>query len=41
MNRDIEMLNRGILPDSLNFGLQQNNEIDVYKLAYNLRYKTT
>ena len=41
MNRDIEMLNRGILPDSLNFGLQQNNDIDVYKLAYNLRYKTT
>ena len=41
MNRDIEMLNQGILPDSLNFGLQQNNEIDVYKLAYNLRYKTT
>jgi hypothetical protein len=41
MNRDIELLNRGILPDSLNFGLQQNNEIDVYKLAYNLRYKTT
>jgi len=41
MNKDIELLNRGILPDSLNFGLQQNNEIDVYKLAYNLRYKTT
>ena len=41
MNRDIELLNRGILPDSLNFSLQQNNEIDVYKLAYNLRYKTT
>ena len=41
MNRDIEMLNRGILPDSLNFNINQNNEIDVYKIAYNLRYKTT
>ena len=41
MNRDIELLNRGILPDSLNFNINQNNEIDMYKLAYNLRYKTT
>jgi len=41
MNRDIEMLNKGILPDSLNFGLQQNNELDINKIAYNLRYKTT
>ena len=41
MNRDIAMLNRGILPDSLNFNINQNNEIDMYKLAYNLRYKTT
>ena len=41
MNRDIEMLNRGMLPDSLNFNINQNNEIDMYKLAYNLRYKTT
>jgi len=41
MNRDIEMLNRGILPDSLNFNINQNQEIDVYKIAYNLRYKTT
>ena len=41
MNRDIELLNRGILPDSLNFNLNQNPEIDIYKLAYNLRYKTT
>ena len=40
MNRDIEMLNRGILPDSLNFNSNQNQEIDVYKIAYNLRYKT-
>ena len=41
MNRDIEMLNRGILPDSLNFN--NNNacpDFDIYKLAYNLRYKT-
>ena len=41
MNRDIEMLNRGILPDSLNFNINQNQEIDIYKIAYNLRYKTT
>ena len=41
MNRDIEMLNRGILPDSLNFNLNQSPAIDIYKLAYNLRYKTT
>ena len=41
MNRDIELLNRGILPDSLNFNLNQNPEIDIYKLAYNLRYNTT
>ena len=41
MNRDIEMLNRGILPDSLNFNINQTNEIDMYKLAYNLRYKST
>ena len=41
MNRDIEMLNRGILPDSLNFNINQTNEVDIYKLAYNLRYKTT
>jgi hypothetical protein len=40
MNRDIEMLNRGILPDSLNFNINQTNEIDMYKLAYNLRYKS-
>ena len=41
MNRDIEMLNRGILPDSLNFNINQNQEIDIYKIAYNLRYKMT
>ena len=41
MNRDIYLLNKGILPDSLNFSLNQNNELDVYKIAYNLRYKTT
>ena len=41
MNRDIEMLNRGILPDSLNFNSNPSQEIDVYKIAYNLRYKTT
>lgn len=41
MNKDIdiELLNRGILPDSLNFN--QTREIDIYKVAYNLRYKTT
>ena len=40
MNRDIELLNRGILPDSLNFS-NQRQEFDIYKVAYNLRYKTT
>ena len=39
MNKDIELLNRGILPDSLNFN--QKQEFDIYKVAYNLRYKTT
>ena len=38
MNRDIEMLNRGILPDSLIFNINQNQEIDIYKIAFNLRY---
>jgi hypothetical protein len=41
MNRDIELLNRGILPDSLNFNSDKNHEFDIYKVAYNLRYKTT
>ena len=41
MNRDIEMLNCGILPNSLNYTINQEPDIDVYKLAYNLRYKTT
>ena len=41
MNRDIELLNRGILPDSLNFNNNKNQEFDIYKVAYNLRYKTT
>ena len=41
MNRDIELLNRGILPDSLNFNGNQSQEFDIYKVAYNLRYKTT
>ena len=39
MNRDIEMLNRGILPDSLKFN-NPCSEFDIYKVAYNLRYKT-
>jgi hypothetical protein len=39
MNKDIELLNRGILPDSLNFN--KTPEFDIYKVAYNLRYKTT
>ena len=26
MNRDIELLNRGILPDSLNFNSDKNHE---------------
>ena len=41
MNRDIEMLNRGILHDSLNFNRKNCEEFDIYKVAYNLRYKTT
>ena len=41
MNRDIELLNRGILPDSLNFNRKNCEEFDIYKVAYNLRYKTT
>ena len=41
MNRDIELLNCGILPDSLNFNGNQSQEFDIYKVAYNLRYKTT
>ena len=41
MNRDIELLNCGILPDSLNFNGNQKQEFDIYKVAYNLRYKTT
>ena len=39
MNKDIELLKCGILPDSLNFN--QKQEFDIYKVAYNLRYKTT
>ena len=41
MNRDIELLNRGILPDSLNFNNKNCEQFDIYKVAYNLRYKTT
>ena len=41
MNNDIELLNRGILPDSLNFNKPIEPEFDIHKLAYNLRYKTT
>ena len=41
MNRDIEMLNCGILPNSLNYTINQEPDIDIYKLSYNLRYKTT
>ena len=37
MNKDIELLNRGILPDSLNFNMNNNQEFDIYKVAYNLR----
>jgi hypothetical protein len=29
MNRDIELLNRGILPDSLNFNKNNNQEFDI------------
>ena len=30
MNRDIELLNRGILPDSLNFNGNKSQEFDIY-----------
>lgn len=40
MNRDIELLNRGILPDSLNFNNKNCEQFDIYKVAYNLRYKS-
>ena len=40
MNQDIKLLNRGILPDSLKFNRQQE-ELDLNKVAYNLRYKDT
>ena len=39
MNRDIELLNRGILPESLKFN-NPCQKFDMYKVAYNLRYKT-
>jgi hypothetical protein len=40
MNKDIELLNRGILPDSFKFNMHQG-ELDIEKIAYNLRYKDT
>lgn len=42
MNKDIELLNSGILPDSLRFNKPQDEELlDLNKVAYNLRYKDT
>ena len=42
MNKDIELLNSGILPDSLRFNKSQGEELlDLNKVAYNLRYKDT
>lgn len=40
MNKDIDLLNRGILPESLRFN-QAQEELDFNKIAYNLRYKST
>ena len=38
---DLELLNQGILPDSLNFSLPKKTEhIDVSKIQYNAFYKT-
>ena len=40
MNKDIALLNCGILPDNLTFN-KRAEELDLNKLAYNLRYKST
>ena len=34
--QDIELLNQGILPDSLNFNLTTTNEVDIERLQYNV-----
>ena len=36
---DIKKLNRGELPDSLNFSIKQDNSIDWVKVKYNSLYK--
>ena len=39
--KDLELLNQGVLPDSLNFNLKPKPEqIDVSKIQYNAFYKT-
>ena len=37
--QDIELLNQGILPDSLNFNLTTTNEVDIERLQYNVFYR--
>jgi hypothetical protein len=38
--KDIELLNRGILPDGLNFSLKKNQVIDWEKVRYNTYYQS-
>ena len=40
VNEIVAMLNRGILPDELNFKIQQNEELDWSKVKYNSFYKS-
>ena len=41
LKKDLELLNQGILPDSLNFTLTDSgNEIDIQQLQYNAFYKS-
>ena len=35
-----QQLEKGILPDELNFSLEQNNNIDIEKLKYNAFYRS-
>ena len=39
LKMDIELLNQGILPDSLNFSLANTNEVDLERLQYNAFYR--
>jgi len=39
VKKDIELLNRGILPDNFYFGLKEHSPIDWNKVRYNALYK--